>query len=132
MSITSTYFNLALWVPRGKAWEVLAGGFTRVLKGLLAKQIKGDAYYKIEAPAVHILTFTPGLDVYARKARFSLLISVCWTAPVLPRISARTSLCSWRFGVSTSVPAGPSRRLTTSPVHGPAACAARQCARRRR
>ncbi|CAE7717929.1 unnamed protein product [Symbiodinium sp. CCMP2592] len=81
MSVTGTCFNLALWVPKGKGWELLQSGFTRILKGLLSRAYKGDAYYKLAAPAVHILTGTPCLATQARRARISLLISMCRTAP---------------------------------------------------
>ncbi|CAE7389529.1 unnamed protein product [Symbiodinium sp. CCMP2592] len=81
MSITATCFNLALWIPSGRAWEILDGGFTRILKGLLAKTYKGEEYHKLAAPMVHILTQTPDLALLARRARLSLLISLCRTAP---------------------------------------------------
>ncbi|CAE6971732.1 unnamed protein product [Symbiodinium sp. CCMP2592] len=82
-AVTSTGFNLGLWVPNGRAWDLLAGGFTKILKGLLYKQFKGELYYKLPAPVVHILTETPALATYARKARLSLLMAMCWTAPAL-------------------------------------------------
>ncbi|CAE7037280.1 unnamed protein product [Symbiodinium sp. CCMP2592] len=83
MAVTSTGFNLGLWVPVGRAWDLLEGGFTKILQGLLSKRFKGETYYKLPAPAVHILTETPPLASYARKARLSLLTAMCWTAPDL-------------------------------------------------
>ncbi|CAE7692011.1 unnamed protein product [Symbiodinium sp. CCMP2592] len=83
MAVTSTGFNLGLWVPAGRAWDLLEGGFTKILKGLLSKRFKGETYYKLPAPAIHILTETPPLASFARKARLSLLTAMCWTAPDL-------------------------------------------------
>ncbi|CAE7022108.1 unnamed protein product [Symbiodinium sp. CCMP2456] len=45
-SITATFFNLALWTRENTAWAILDAGFSRLLRGLLAKRYKGDMLYK--------------------------------------------------------------------------------------
>ncbi|CAE7879862.1 unnamed protein product [Symbiodinium microadriaticum] len=80
-SITSTFFNLALWTTQTHAWVQLDGGFSRLLRGLLSKTYKGDMLYKVAAPAVHILTGVPPLECLLTKARLSLLCSMAKTAP---------------------------------------------------
>ncbi|CAE7337714.1 unnamed protein product [Symbiodinium sp. CCMP2592] len=80
-SVVATLFNLGLWVPVGAAWLHLAGGFTRVLRGLLTKQFTGDLLYNVAAPAVHILTNCFPLEMFARRSRLSLLASACKAAP---------------------------------------------------
>ena len=79
--VGSTFFNLALWIPSGPGWDVMDGGYTKVLQGLLAKQFKGDAYYKLVAPATHIITGSWPLGIIARRARLSLLSSMAAAAP---------------------------------------------------
>ncbi|CAE6930495.1 unnamed protein product, partial [Symbiodinium sp. CCMP2456] len=81
-SITATFFNLALWTRENTAWAILDAGFSRLLRGLLAKRYKGDMLYKVATPAVHILTGVPTLEALARKARISLLCSMAQTAPL--------------------------------------------------
>ena len=80
-SVTSTFFNLALWVEVGEAWQKLEHGFSKILKGLLSKTYKGDLLYKVLAPIVHVLTGVPPLTSLARKARISLLCSMAKSAP---------------------------------------------------
>ena len=53
MSVTATFYNLGMWVPMGAAWDSFEDGFTRLLRNLLAPQLKGDDLYKCAAPAVH-------------------------------------------------------------------------------
>ncbi|CAE7236609.1 unnamed protein product [Symbiodinium sp. CCMP2592] len=74
--IVATFFNLGLWIPAGKGWQLLDRGFTRVLKNLLSKDLAQEDYCKLAAPAVHILTDTPQLGAFARKARLGLLGSL--------------------------------------------------------
>ena len=80
-TVLATMFNLGLWIPTGDGWQQLSGGFTRILRGLLTKHYKGDLLYNLAAPAVHILTACPPLEMFARRARISLLVSVCKAGP---------------------------------------------------
>ena len=79
--VGSTLFNLGLWIPSGPSWTVLEGGYTKILRGLLATKFKGDALFKVVAPATHILTRSWHLPLLARKARLSLLGSIAVAAP---------------------------------------------------
>ena len=81
MSVTATFYNLGMWVPMGAAWDSFEDGFTRLLRNLLAPQLKGDDLYKCAAPAVHLLTGTAPLASFARQARLSLLQSMCRAGP---------------------------------------------------
>ncbi|CAE7398742.1 unnamed protein product, partial [Symbiodinium sp. CCMP2456] len=80
-SITATFFNLALWTTGCSAWQILDAGFSRLLRGLMAKTYKGELLYKVATPAVHIMTGVPPLEALARKARISLLCSMARTGP---------------------------------------------------
>ena len=80
-AVTSTFFNLALWIPAGKAWDILDGGFSRLLRGLMARTYKGELLYKVATPAVHILTQVAPLEFLARKSRLSLLCAMARTGP---------------------------------------------------
>ena len=73
--VGSTLFNLGLWIPSGPSWATLEGGYTKVLRGLLTTKFKGDALYKVVAPATHILTKSWPLSIMARKARLSRIRS---------------------------------------------------------
>ncbi|OLP79036.1 hypothetical protein AK812_SmicGene40723 [Symbiodinium microadriaticum] len=81
-SVTSTFFNLALWVEEGEAWTKLEVGFSNLLRGLLAKTYKGELLYRVLAPVVHVVTGVPPLAYLARKARLSLLCSMASFAPL--------------------------------------------------
>ena len=58
-AVTSTYHNLGLWVPDGKGWTMLCGGYTRLVRKLLGRQLPGDAIFKLPAPVAHVLTDCP-------------------------------------------------------------------------
>ena len=79
--VSSTFFNLALWIPSGPSWDILEGGYTKILQGLLSRQFRGEAYHKVVAPATHIITGSWPLRILARRARLSLLGSMAASAP---------------------------------------------------
>ncbi|CAE7763408.1 unnamed protein product [Symbiodinium sp. CCMP2456] len=80
-TVTASFFNLGLWIPEGQGWKALEDGYTRLIKTLLAKQFKGELYYKLVGPMIHMLTGIPRLYTLAKKARLSLLISMAKAAP---------------------------------------------------
>ncbi|CAE6930722.1 unnamed protein product [Symbiodinium sp. CCMP2592] len=58
----ATMFNLGTWVPEGHAWQRMAGGFTRILKGLLTKMFPGELLYNVAAPAAWLAVVRTDLD----------------------------------------------------------------------
>ena len=81
MSILATFFNLAIWLPQGEAWEALSYGYTRMLRRLLCHRYKGDAIFGIPAPFVHIATGRWKLELHAVKSRMAALVSIARTGP---------------------------------------------------
>ena len=83
-TVRPTIFNLCLWVPGGSAWEKLNIGYTGLVRRLLQPTLQTKDVFKIPGPLAHILTGTPPLWLYARKARLSFLLSlVCHGPPSL-------------------------------------------------
>ena len=80
-SVTATLHNIALWLPQGASWESLCGGYARIVKRLLSKQFPGDVFFRLPAAAAYILTNCTPLAILARKARLSLLVSMCKAGP---------------------------------------------------
>ncbi|CAE7582633.1 unnamed protein product [Symbiodinium sp. CCMP2592] len=81
IAVTSTYHNLPIWNPAGPSWEALEGGYTRLVRRLLSKAIPGDLLFKLPAALAHVMTGCPPMPFLARKARLSLLSSMCATGP---------------------------------------------------
>ena len=54
-AVTSTYHNLGLWVPEGKGWTMLCGGYTRLDRKLLSRTLQGDALFRLPASVAHVI-----------------------------------------------------------------------------
>ena len=80
-AVTSTYHNLGLWLPAGKSWAMLCSGYTRLVRKLLSRVLPGDALFHLPATIAHIVTGCPPLELLARRARLSVLISMCKAGP---------------------------------------------------
>ena len=80
-AVTSTYHSLGLWVPQGRGWSVLCGGYARLVRKLLSRTFQGDALFHLPASVAHVITGCPPLEVVARKARLSLLSSMRRAGP---------------------------------------------------
>ncbi|CAE7881565.1 unnamed protein product, partial [Symbiodinium sp. KB8] len=93
-TVTATFHNLALWIPEGPSWQLLSNGYARLVKKLLSKQFPGDVYFKLPAAAAYIITGCIPLEILARKARLSLLVSMCKAGPAALSASLQTEQ-SW-------------------------------------
>ncbi|OLQ05712.1 hypothetical protein AK812_SmicGene11066 [Symbiodinium microadriaticum] len=93
-TVTATFHNLALWIPEGPSWQLLSNGYARLVKKLLSKQFPGDVYFKLPAAAAYIITGCIPLEILARKARLSLLVSMCKAGPAALWASLQTEQ-SW-------------------------------------
>ena len=54
-AVTCTYHNLGLWVPEGKGWTMLCGGYTRLVRKLLSRTLQGDALFRLPASVAHVI-----------------------------------------------------------------------------
>ena len=80
-AVTSTYHNLGLRVPEGKGWDMLCGGYSRLIRKLMSRQLPGDVLFKLPASVAHVIAGCPPLGMVARRARLSLLASMCKAGP---------------------------------------------------
>ena len=81
VSVRSTLFNLANWIPEGDAWRCLCGGYTRCLRRLLVPFARGLVLFKLPLPAVHILTNSWSIELLARRSRLGLLLALVRSGP---------------------------------------------------
>ncbi|CAE7309490.1 unnamed protein product [Symbiodinium sp. CCMP2592] len=81
VAVTSTYHNLPIWIPEGRSWEMLQSGYTRLVRKLLSKRLPGEHLFRMPAALAHVITGCFPLDFLARKARLSLLCSMCKAGP---------------------------------------------------
>ena len=81
IAVTSTYHNLPIWIPTTKSWELLANGYTRLVRRLLSKAFPGSHLFRLPAALAHVITGCPPLPMLARKSRLSLLCSMCKAGP---------------------------------------------------
>ncbi|CAE7786256.1 unnamed protein product [Symbiodinium sp. CCMP2456] len=82
-TVGATFHNLAQWIPSGQDWDILSGGYTRLLRRLLAKEFPGETALRIPPALVHIISGSWTLELLARRARLSLLGSLARAAPDL-------------------------------------------------
>ncbi|CAE7807945.1 unnamed protein product, partial [Symbiodinium necroappetens] len=82
-TVGATFHNLAQWIPSGQDWDILSGGYTRLLRRLLAKDFPGETLLHIPPALVHIISGSWTLELLARRARLSLLGSLARAAPEL-------------------------------------------------
>ncbi|CAE7289458.1 unnamed protein product [Symbiodinium sp. CCMP2592] len=81
IAVTSTYHNLPIWNPAGPSWAMLDGGYTRLVRRLLSKALPGDLLFRLPAALAHVVTGCMPLPLLAKKARLSLLCSMCTAGP---------------------------------------------------
>ena len=79
--VSPTFFNLALWLPEGKQWQQLSDGYSRQVRRLLGREVKGNDFFHIPTPWAHIATGCVPLEMLAFRARISLLTSMVMAAP---------------------------------------------------
>ncbi|CAE7414905.1 Pol, partial [Symbiodinium sp. CCMP2456] len=80
-TVSPTLFNLALWQPEGKQWQHLADGYSRQVRRLLGREIKGKSIFHLPTPVGHVITKCRPLEILAFRARVSLLVSLVKAAP---------------------------------------------------
>ncbi|CAE7241174.1 unnamed protein product [Symbiodinium sp. CCMP2592] len=82
VAVTSTMHNIALWTPEGPQWAKLCGGYARLVRRLLMKDVDPESLLHIPAVFAHVAAECPQLQLVARKARLSLIASMAKTAPL--------------------------------------------------
>ena len=55
-AIRPSCFNVALWLPVGRAWKKLENRYIKILRRLLATHFRGEALFKLPSSVVHALT----------------------------------------------------------------------------
>ena len=80
-AILATFFNLAIWIPRGEAWSSLCDGYTRLLRRVLAPSVPGAELFKIPSPVIHLATGCWRLELQGIKHRCSLLTNMVANGP---------------------------------------------------
>ena len=80
-SVTATFHNLAIWTPTGPGWTMLCQGYMRLVKRLLSRQFPGETFFRLPTPAALLITGCLPIEILARKARLSLLVSLCRSGP---------------------------------------------------
>ncbi|CAE7580998.1 unnamed protein product [Symbiodinium sp. CCMP2592] len=80
-AVRSTLFNVALWVPRGPAWDRLVGGYTRLMRRLLVPFFGDKEVFRLPDPLVHVLADSVPLELFAKKSRLGLLLSMVIAGP---------------------------------------------------
>ncbi|CAE7339529.1 unnamed protein product [Symbiodinium sp. CCMP2456] len=82
VAVTATYHNMAVWIPGGQAWSHICGGYSRIVRKLLSKALPGDLLFALPPAIAHVVTCCPPFALVARKARLSLLVSLCKAGPI--------------------------------------------------
>ncbi|CAE7899283.1 unnamed protein product [Symbiodinium sp. KB8] len=80
-AILATFFNLAIWIPRGEAWSSLCDGYTRLLRRILAPHVLGTELFKLPSPVIHLATGCWRLELQGIKHRCSLLTNMVTNGP---------------------------------------------------
>ncbi|CAE7197338.1 unnamed protein product [Symbiodinium sp. CCMP2592] len=81
VSVLPSIFNLSQWVPRGEAWTRLALGYTRIVRNLLVPHVPDDRLFHVPSTLIYKATGCWRLELHARKARLSLLVSLIIAGP---------------------------------------------------
>ncbi|CAE7282967.1 unnamed protein product [Symbiodinium sp. CCMP2592] len=81
VSVLPSIFNLSQWVPRGEAWTRLALGYTRIVRNLLIPHVPDDRLFHVPSTLIYKATGCWRLELHARKARLSLLVSLIIAGP---------------------------------------------------
>ena len=81
--VTPTLFNIGQWVPGGKAWDRLAAGYNKLMRRLLQREVAGHRIFHLPVLLVPWFTGCWRLELVARRARLSLLVSLAKAGPTL-------------------------------------------------
>ena len=79
--VVSTYYNLEVWIAQGRHWESMSDAFSRLVRRLLCRDVKGEDLFRIPLPMAHWATGCWTLDMFARRSRISALVSLTRRAP---------------------------------------------------
>ena len=79
--VTASFFNIGLWIPSRKAWNLLSNAYSRLVRRFLGTCIRGQGLFHVPLPVAHIATGCWALDLIARRARLSLLVSLAAHGP---------------------------------------------------
>ncbi|OLP97334.1 hypothetical protein AK812_SmicGene20330, partial [Symbiodinium microadriaticum] len=82
-AVTPTFFNIGLWVPHGPSWDSLCNGYSKLVRRMLVPNVGAHRAFHVPLPVVHWYTGCWRLELIARRARFSLLVSLVQTGPPL-------------------------------------------------
>ena len=82
-SITPTFFNVGLWIPTGPTWDALCSGYSKLVRRLLITTVGAHAALHMPLPIAHWCTGCWRMELVARRARFSILISLVQAGPPL-------------------------------------------------
>ncbi|CAE7947537.1 TNXB [Symbiodinium sp. KB8] len=81
--VTPTFFNIGLWLPAGKAWEALRSGYSKLVRRLLVPTVGAHQAFHLPLPVAHWCTGCWHIELVARRARLSLLLSLVQVGPPL-------------------------------------------------
>ena len=79
--VVSTYYNLAVWIAQGRQWERMSDAFSRLVRRLLCREVKGEDLFRVPLPMAHWATGCWTLEMFARRSRVSALVSLTKRAP---------------------------------------------------
>ena len=82
-AVTPTFFNVGLWIPTGQAWKMLTSGYSKIVRCLLVPMVGAHRAFRVPLPIVHWCTGCWRLELVAKRARFSLLLSLTQAGPPL-------------------------------------------------
>ena len=82
-AVASSFFNMSLWIPRGRAWDAICHGHARLVRRLLSCHLPGDRVYKAPLALGMWLTKCLPLELHARRQRLGLLMSLANNGPGL-------------------------------------------------
>ena len=80
-TVLASYFNLEVWLAKGKAWDGMSDAFSRLVRRLLCRLVPGKEVYKIPTPLAHLITGCWPLEMFARRSRVSALVSLARKGP---------------------------------------------------
>ena len=80
-TVVPTYFNLEVWIAKGKYWEQMSDVFSRLVRRLLCRDVLGMDLFRVPLPLAHWAAECWTLDMFARRSRVSALISLAKRGP---------------------------------------------------
>ncbi|CAE7260031.1 unnamed protein product, partial [Symbiodinium sp. KB8] len=92
-AVTPTFFNIGLWLPSGQAWEMLSNGYSKLVRRLLITNVGAHRAFHVPLPFAHWSTGCWRLDLVARRARLSLLVSLVQAGPPLLWAMLQNEMC---------------------------------------